>query len=141
MSENKVQEALQEIQRGTSEIIDIEAIEKLIKRYYETVSKELGYEPSFTEYVELFIKLENKQFVDNFYEAIKEGWLANDYKSVDNKGLPLDFKDIYDDIFNKVISTFVPRAGDTISSNKYRAVDEPGSCRVSCACLFGHGRD
>ena len=34
--ENKVKEALAEIQRGTSEIIDIESIEKLLKNYYET---------------------------------------------------------------------------------------------------------
>jgi len=33
--ENKVKEALAEIQRGSSEIIDIEAIEKLLKDYYE----------------------------------------------------------------------------------------------------------
>jgi len=33
--ENKIKEALSEIQRGTSEIIDIEAIEKLLKNYYE----------------------------------------------------------------------------------------------------------
>ena len=32
---NKIKEALSEIQRGTSEIIDIEAIEKLLKNYYE----------------------------------------------------------------------------------------------------------
>jgi tyrosyl-tRNA synthetase len=34
--EKRVQEALEEIKRGTSEIIDIEAIEKLIKKYFET---------------------------------------------------------------------------------------------------------
>jgi tyrosyl-tRNA synthetase len=34
--ENKVKEALAEIQRGSFEIIDIEAIEKLLKNYYET---------------------------------------------------------------------------------------------------------
>ena len=34
--EKRVQEALDEIKRGTSEIIDIEAIEKLIKKYFET---------------------------------------------------------------------------------------------------------
>ena len=33
--ESKVKEALAEIQRGSSEIIDIEAIEKLLKNYYE----------------------------------------------------------------------------------------------------------
>jgi tyrosyl-tRNA synthetase len=33
--ENKIKEALSEIQRGASEIIDIEAIEKLLKNYYE----------------------------------------------------------------------------------------------------------
>jgi tyrosyl-tRNA synthetase len=33
--ENKIKEALAEIQRGTSEIIDIESIEKLLKNYYE----------------------------------------------------------------------------------------------------------
>ena len=47
--ENKVQEALQEIQRGTSEIIDIEAIEKLIKRYYETGENfyvKAGFDPT-----------------------------------------------------------------------------------------------
>eukprot|EP00920_Eleutheroschizon_duboscqi_P025737 GHVT01063571.1.p1 GENE.GHVT01063571.1~~GHVT01063571.1.p1 ORF type:complete len:403 (+),score=17.93 GHVT01063571.1:2273-3481(+) len=47
--ENKVQEALQEIQRGTSEIIDIEAIKKLIKRYYETGENfyvKAGFDPT-----------------------------------------------------------------------------------------------
>ena len=34
--ENRVQEALSEIKRGSFEIIDIEAIDKLIKRYFET---------------------------------------------------------------------------------------------------------
>ena len=33
--ENKIKEALAEIQRGTAEIIDIEGIEKLLKNYYE----------------------------------------------------------------------------------------------------------
>ena len=31
--ENKIKEAIDEIQRGTAEIIDIEAITKLIKKY------------------------------------------------------------------------------------------------------------
>lgn len=47
--ENKVQEALKEIQRGTSEIIDIEAIEKLITRYYETGENfyvKAGFDPT-----------------------------------------------------------------------------------------------
>jgi len=47
--ENKVQEALNEIQRGTSEIIDIEAIEKLITRYYETGENfyvKAGFDPT-----------------------------------------------------------------------------------------------
>lgn len=47
--EKKVQEALKEIQRGTSEIIDIEAIEKLIKRYYETGENfyvKAGFDPT-----------------------------------------------------------------------------------------------
>jgi len=47
--ENKVQEALQEIQRGTSEIIDIEAIEKLITRYYQTGENfyvKAGFDPT-----------------------------------------------------------------------------------------------
>ena len=47
--ENKVQEALEEIKRGTSEIIDIEAIEKLIKRYYETGENfyvKAGFDPT-----------------------------------------------------------------------------------------------
>ena len=34
--ENKIREAIDEIKRGSFEIIDIEAIEKLIKRYFET---------------------------------------------------------------------------------------------------------
>ncbi|APW65103.1 tyrosine--tRNA ligase [Poseidonibacter parvus] len=47
--ENKVQEALEEIKRGTSEIIDIESIEKLIKRYYETGENfyvKAGFDPT-----------------------------------------------------------------------------------------------
>jgi tyrosyl-tRNA synthetase len=47
--ENKVQEALAEIKRGTAEIIDIEAIEKLIKRYYETGENfyvKAGFDPT-----------------------------------------------------------------------------------------------
>ena len=47
--ENKIQEALNEIQRGTAEIIDIEAIEKLIKRYYETGENfyvKAGFDPT-----------------------------------------------------------------------------------------------
>jgi tyrosyl-tRNA synthetase len=47
--ESKVQEALNEIQRGTSEIIDIEAIEKLITRYYETGENfyvKAGFDPT-----------------------------------------------------------------------------------------------
>ena len=47
--ENKVKEALEEIKRGTSEIIDIESIEKLIKRYYETGENfyvKAGFDPT-----------------------------------------------------------------------------------------------
>jgi len=47
--ENKVQEALNEIQRGSSEIIDIEAIEKLITKYYETGENfyvKAGFDPT-----------------------------------------------------------------------------------------------
>ena len=47
--EKKVQEALDEIKRGTSEIIDIEAIEKLIKKYFETGENfyvKAGFDPT-----------------------------------------------------------------------------------------------
>jgi tyrosyl-tRNA synthetase len=47
--ENKVQEALNEIKRGSFEIIDIEAIEKLIKRYFETGENfyvKAGFDPT-----------------------------------------------------------------------------------------------
>ncbi|MBS9782313.1 MAG: tyrosine--tRNA ligase [Arcobacter sp.] len=47
--ENKIQEAISEIQRGTAEIIDIEAIEKLVKRYYETGENfyvKAGFDPT-----------------------------------------------------------------------------------------------
>ena len=47
--ENHVQEALSEIKRGSFEIIDIEAIEKLIKRYFETGENfyvKAGFDPT-----------------------------------------------------------------------------------------------
>ena len=47
--ENKIQDALKEIQRGIAEIIDIEAIEKLIRRYYETGENfyvKAGFDPT-----------------------------------------------------------------------------------------------
>ena len=47
--ENKIQEALDEIKRGSFEIIDIEAIEKLIKRYFETGENfyvKAGFDPT-----------------------------------------------------------------------------------------------
>ena len=47
--EKRVQEALEEIKRGTSEIIDIEAIEKLIKKYFETGENfyvKAGFDPT-----------------------------------------------------------------------------------------------
>lgn len=47
--ESKVLEALSEIKRGTAEIIDIEAIEKLIKKYYETGENfyvKAGFDPT-----------------------------------------------------------------------------------------------
>lgn len=47
--ENKIQEALSEIQRGTSEIIDIERIEKLIRNYYENGENfyvKAGFDPT-----------------------------------------------------------------------------------------------
>ena len=47
--ENHVQEALSEIKRGSFEIIDIEAITKLIKRYYETGENfyvKAGFDPT-----------------------------------------------------------------------------------------------
>ena len=40
--ENKIQEALNEIKRGIAEIIDIEAIEKVVRRFYETGENGLG---------------------------------------------------------------------------------------------------
>lgn len=47
--EKRVQEALEEIKRGTSEIIDIEAIEKLLKKYFETGENfyvKAGFDPT-----------------------------------------------------------------------------------------------
>ena len=47
--EKRVQEALDEIKRGSFEIIDIEAIEKLIKRYFETGENfyvKAGFDPT-----------------------------------------------------------------------------------------------
>ena len=47
--EKRVQEAIDEIKRGTSEIIDIEAIEKLIKKYFETGENfyvKAGFDPT-----------------------------------------------------------------------------------------------
>lgn len=47
--ENRVQEALNEIKRGSSEIIDIEAIEKLIRKYFETGENfyvKAGFDPT-----------------------------------------------------------------------------------------------
>jgi len=47
--ENRVQEALNEIKRGTAEIIDIEAIEKVIKKYFETGENfyvKAGFDPT-----------------------------------------------------------------------------------------------
>ncbi|RBQ32802.1 tyrosine--tRNA ligase [Arcobacter sp. FW59] len=47
--ENKIIEAINEIKRGTAEIIDIEAIEKSIKRYFETGENfyvKAGFDPT-----------------------------------------------------------------------------------------------
>ncbi|MGM0518173.1 MAG: tyrosine--tRNA ligase [Campylobacterota bacterium] len=47
--ENKIQNALEEIKRGSFEIIDIERIEKLIRRYYETgetFNVKAGFDPT-----------------------------------------------------------------------------------------------
>ena len=47
--ENKINEVISEIQRGTAEIIDIEAITKLVKRYYETGENfyvKAGFDPT-----------------------------------------------------------------------------------------------
>ncbi|MDY3203712.1 MAG: tyrosine--tRNA ligase [Arcobacter sp.] len=47
--ENRVQEALNEIKRGIAEIIDLEAIEKLIKKYFETGENfyvKAGFDPT-----------------------------------------------------------------------------------------------
>ena len=47
--ENKIREAIDEIKRGSFEIIDIEAIQKLIKRYFETGENfyvKAGFDPT-----------------------------------------------------------------------------------------------
>jgi len=47
--QNKIDEALAEINRGTAEIIDNEAIEKLVRRYYETGENyyvKAGFDPT-----------------------------------------------------------------------------------------------
>jgi tyrosyl-tRNA synthetase len=47
--ENKIKEALNEINRGTAEIIDIEAIEKLLRKYYESGENyfvKAGFDPT-----------------------------------------------------------------------------------------------
>lgn len=47
--ENKIKEAIDEIQRGTAEIIDIEAITKLIKKFFETGENfyvKAGFDPT-----------------------------------------------------------------------------------------------
>lgn len=47
--ENKILEAINEIKRGTAEIIDIEAIEKVVRRYFETGENfyvKAGFDPT-----------------------------------------------------------------------------------------------
>ena len=47
--EQKIQEALAEINRGTAEIIDLERIEKLVRRYFETGENfyvKAGFDPT-----------------------------------------------------------------------------------------------
>ena len=47
--ENKIQEALNEIKRGIAEIIDIEAIEKVVRKFYETGENffvKAGFDPT-----------------------------------------------------------------------------------------------
>ncbi len=48
--EEKIKEALAEIQRGTAEIIDLEGIEKLLKNYYENGGENFyvkaGFDPT-----------------------------------------------------------------------------------------------
>ncbi|OCL87394.1 tyrosine--tRNA ligase [Arcobacter porcinus] len=47
--ENRLEEALEEIKRGTAEIIDIEAISKVVKRYFETGENffvKVGFDPT-----------------------------------------------------------------------------------------------
>ena len=49
MSKRMIEEALKEISRGTAEIIDIEAIEKLLTKYYEdgtTYTVKAGFDPT-----------------------------------------------------------------------------------------------
>ena len=73
--EKRVQEALDEIKRGTSEIIDIEAIEKLIKKYFETGKNfyvKAGFDPTAPDlhlgHTVLINKL--RQFQDLGHEII-----------------------------------------------------------------------
>ena len=47
--EKKIEESIEEIKRGTAEIIDIEAITKLIKKYFETGENyyvKAGFDPT-----------------------------------------------------------------------------------------------
>lgn len=102
-----------------------EKLRTSVSDYYESLKADVNKDPSFQEFVRDFIRHNGKETTDRIYNALSEGWKANDYKAVDfdkayneifrdRKEISSDILDIAEDI---IIDTPVSPQ-EVIESNK-----------------------
>ncbi|MEH0007225.1 MAG: hypothetical protein V6Z82_00685 [Flavobacteriales bacterium] len=89
--------------------------------YYESMKSDINKKPIFQEFVKDFIKNNNKQTTDKIYNALVEGWKANDYKEE-------DFDKVYDEIFKdrKQISADIINIAEDIITEETNAPSQMG---------------
>lgn len=69
----------------------LDKLKNHIADYYASLKEELGREPNFEEFIRDFIKNNTKEAADRIFNALVEGWKANNFTPTD-----------YDEVYNKV---------------------------------------
>lgn len=96
-----------------------EKLRTSVSDYYESLKSDIKKEPSFQEFVRDFIRHNGKETTDRIYNALTEGWKANDYTEV-------DFNKAYNEIFRdrKEISSDILDVAEDIIIDSPTTKDE-----------------
>ena len=91
-------------------------LKNTMKRFYDSFKKELGYNPSFIELMEVLIQEKGIKSTENRFELFKKGWELNNFE-------PTNFKEVYDDLFNNhsrksILDAFDELSGEMVSEKE-----------------------